>query len=625
MIIGKGKLKIALIIILFLSPITFDTSRAENSKHILVIFSLQEGMPIYKLFIENLQLELREENYHNYKLFTEYLMTNKFQESHFHEYFFDKINKKYSTRHIDEVVFMGPNIIQKIEKYADKYLKKIPAILIDYKSEFEKYKNYSFKSSTKEIPISFYPEKNFILADKLFPECDSIFVVTGNDAGTESFHKFLSKVSKEYEKKRKIIDLSSLNMKAILDTVSRISPDNVIMAGNFSVDADSVPYFSVEAVRLMADVTSAPIFVSLDTPFDEGAFGGYVLSLKNLGTETGSAVIQMLNGTPPKKVRINESDLNQYMFDWRELKKRGLENSELIPPGSIILYHEIDFFTKYKWFLASGILFLILQFVLIVSLIRLNRIQKRTTIRLIESETRFRELIREDRIQRMGQMTASLSHELNQPLTAIRNTAQAGLNFLRSGRLNPEQFKDILKDIIDDDKRASGIIMGVRDLMKLEKREKEKIDITLKVKQIIDIFKSESNKRNIKLHINIPGNPVYVLADRIQIQQVLLNLIFNAANSMEENRTSNKTIIINQTINNSSVITSVRDFGHGINDKIKDKLFQPFITTRQEGFGIGLAVSKSILEDHGGKIWAENNPDGGATFFFQLNLYNNGS
>ena len=117
MIIGKGKLKIALIIILFLSPITFDTSRAENSKHILVIFSLQEGMPIYKLFIENLQLELREENYHNYKLFTEYLMTNKFQESHFHEYFFDKINKKYSTRHIDEVVFMGPNIIQKIEKY----------------------------------------------------------------------------------------------------------------------------------------------------------------------------------------------------------------------------------------------------------------------------------------------------------------------------------------------------------------------------------------------------------------------------------------------------------------------------------------------------------------------------
>jgi len=215
-----------------------------------------------------------------------------------------------------------------------------------------------------------------------------------------------------------------------------------------------------------------------------------------------------------------------------------------------------------------------------------------------------------------------LSHELNQPLTAIRNTAQAGLNFLNSGRLEQAQLKEILTDIVEDDKRAAGIIRGVRDLMKLEKREKEKIDVTVKVKNIVEIFKSESNKRNIKVYLNIPEKPIYVLGDRIQIQQVLLNFIFNAANSMEECGTKNKIIIINQTVNSDSIITSVKDFGHGIDERIKDKLFRPFVTTRREGFGIGLAVSKSIIEDHNGKIWAENNPNGGATFSFQLNLYN---
>ena len=624
MSIRYSKLFTPMIVILFLNTISIAYGKAESSKHILVIFSCSEGLPVYKLFLDNLNSELRNENLHNYKIFNEYLMINKFMESDFDEYLFNKLNKKYRDRHIDLIIYVGPYIIRNIEKYADEYLKKIPSILIDVGSEFTKYKGFSFRSSTKEIPVRFYPEKNFELATKLFPELDSIFIVSGSKVFNKDIHDSLIDVSKKYEKKRKIIDLSSFSMNKILNRVSGISADNVIIAGPFTSDADSIPYFNVEAIRLIADVTSAPIFVFLDTPFDEGAFGGYVVSLKNLGILAGSAAIQILDGTPPGKVRIDTSKVNQYMFDWRELEKKGLENSELLPTNSIILHQETDFFTKYKWLLASGILFLILQSVLILNLIRLNRIQKKTTNRLLESEARYRELVREDRIQRMGQMTASLSHELNQPLTAIRNTAQAGINFLHSGSFDPDQFNNILRNIIEDNKRASGIIKGVRDLMKLEKREKEKIDITLKVNQIVEIFKSESNKRNISLHLNVPGIPVYVLADRIQIQQVLLNFIFNAANSMEENRTSNRTILINQTINNGSVIISVRDFGHGIDEAIKDKIFEPFISTRKEGFGIGLAVSKSIIEDHGGKIWAENNPDGGATFFFQLNLYNSG-
>jgi signal transduction histidine kinase len=223
----------------------------------------------------------------------------------------------------------------------------------------------------------------------------------------------------------------------------------------------------------------------------------------------------------------------------------------------------------------------------------------------------------------MGELTASLSHELNQPLTAIRNSAQAGLRFMRSGKSDPEMMDEILNNIVEDDKRASDVLSSIRQLMRFEKREKQKINLSLKIRQIIDIFKGESKKQNIFLNVNLPDHPVYVLGDRTQIQQVLLNLISNAANAMEGTNNKEKTIDIIEKIDNESVTVSVRDYGAGIDESIKSKLFKPFITTKENGTGIGLAISKTIIDEHGGKIWAENNPDGGASFSFQLNLYKN--
>ena len=120
------------------------------------------------------------------------------------------------------------------------------------------------------------------------------------------------------------------------------------------------------------------------------------------------------------------------------------------------------------------------------------------------------------------------------------------------------------------------------------------------------------------------NEPVFVFADRIQIQQVMLNFIFNASQSMKKNNISNRMIEINQSFDGDDVIVSVRDNGEGIDESIKEKLFKPFVTLKKEGMGIGLAICRSIIEDHEGKIWAENMPDGGAKFSFSLKILKDG-
>ena len=244
--------------------------------------------------------------------------------------------------------------------------------------------------------------------------------------------------------------------------------------------------------------------------------------------------------------------------------------------------------------------------------------------RILETEKMYRELIREDRMAKMTELTASLSHELNQPLTAILFSAQAGKRFLQSGKLDQAQAEQILDNIIEDDKRAGGIISSVRSLMKLEHREKEKVDLNEVIRETADIYHNDAVRQNIKMIIKCNAEKAYILADKIQLQQVLMNFIRNAEIAMENTDPANKKLEVISAVDKGFITVSVRDSGPGIDSAIKEKIFEPFVTTRKGGTGIGLALSRSIIEAHDGKIWAENLPDGGADFSFRLNLLKNG-
>jgi PAS domain S-box-containing protein len=240
---------------------------------------------------------------------------------------------------------------------------------------------------------------------------------------------------------------------------------------------------------------------------------------------------------------------------------------------------------------------------------------KRAEIEVNRART---QLLHVERSARMGELTASLAHELNQPLAAILSNAQAALRFLQSKEVNLDELREILQDIIQDDQRAGNIIRSLRSMMKREERERNAIILNSVLSEVIQIFHTESIFRNVHIDTEFDESLPPVLGDKVQLQQVALNLIVNAADAMSQNPPEHRRIILGTQVKKDRVRVTIRDFGPGIDQGNVDRIFQPFFSTKRTGLGMGLAVSQTIVEAHGGHIWAENHPDSGATFFIEL-------
>jgi C4-dicarboxylate-specific signal transduction histidine kinase len=229
------------------------------------------------------------------------------------------------------------------------------------------------------------------------------------------------------------------------------------------------------------------------------------------------------------------------------------------------------------------------------------------------------ELSHMSRVATVGEFTAALSHQLNQPLAAILSNAQAAKRFLESGSFDIEETKDILSSIIEEGIRASEVIKGLRSLLKREEVEFNPVDISNIIQKSVLLMESEANTKAITLKPELDPELPQVLGDRIQLQQVLLNLITNGIDAITIKDSGKQEMIIRAKKQDATTIrVEVQDSGTGIDEKKLAKIFEPFHTTKSWGMGMGLAINKKIVEAHGGRIWAENLPDGGAILSFTL-------
>ena len=234
------------------------------------------------------------------------------------------------------------------------------------------------------------------------------------------------------------------------------------------------------------------------------------------------------------------------------------------------------------------------------------------------------ELLHIERSMRLNELTASLAHELNQPLTAILSNAQAALRFLKADKPDLNEFQEILRDIISDDQRAGNVIRSLRSMMKREVGEKKPILLNNIVNDVFEIFRSEAVFRNVRMETELEGSSPLVFGDKTQLQQVILNIVMNAVEAMSQNQPERRKLILRTQRKGQSIWMTARDFGPGIDQENLERVFQPFYTTKGTGLGMGLAVCSSIIKDHRGRIWAQNNPDGGATFFIELPICESG-
>ena len=219
----------------------------------------------------------------------------------------------------------------------------------------------------------------------------------------------------------------------------------------------------------------------------------------------------------------------------------------------------------------------------------------------------------------MGELAASLAHELNQPLTAILSNAQAAQRFLNAKPADLKEVREILEDIVTDNSRAGEVIRRMRALVKKEELEFAPINIASVIGDVVQLVHSDGILRNIRVELECQDGLPSVRGDRVQLQQVVLNLLINAFDAMKEATARERNVKVRAKTNGAGTVEiSVRDHGTGLTSDELAKIFQPFYTTKREGLGMGLPISRSIIEAHGGRLWAESNADLGATFYFTL-------
>jgi two-component system sensor kinase FixL len=222
------------------------------------------------------------------------------------------------------------------------------------------------------------------------------------------------------------------------------------------------------------------------------------------------------------------------------------------------------------------------------------------------------------RVAMLGELSGSLAHELNQPLAAILSNAQAAQRFL--GRDPPEldRVTEILADIVKSDKRAGEVITRLRSLLKKEEAQHRPLDANELVQEGLALMRSDLLNRQIAVRTQLAPELPAVSGDRVQLQQVLLNLLINGCDAMGDAVTQRDITVRSEPALARGVRISVADNGTGISPEDLERIFEPFVTTKPQGLGLGLAVCRSIVRSHNGQLWAANNPDGGATFTIEL-------
>jgi C4-dicarboxylate-specific signal transduction histidine kinase len=236
----------------------------------------------------------------------------------------------------------------------------------------------------------------------------------------------------------------------------------------------------------------------------------------------------------------------------------------------------------------------------------------------LDADAQKRQLAHLSRVATLGELSGALAHELSQPLTAVLTNAQAARHFLDRSELDVTQLRGALDDIIRNVKRAGSVIDRLRALLRKGETAHQPLDVSEVAREVIDLADGELVSRRISVKSMFTSPVPPVLGDRVQLQQVVLNLVLNACDAMNTVHGTDRLIVLSTSANNGFVELAVSDHGPGVPDGQLERVFEPFVTFREQGLGLGLAISRSIVMAHGGSISAENNEGGGATFRCRL-------
>ena len=411
-----------------------------------------------------------------------------------------------------------------------------------------------------------------------------------------------------------VIDLTGLPMAELRKRVAALPNDSAILYTSLFSEGAKVFRRPVDALAMIAEVANRPIVIAIETHLERAGIGGY-FTIPAIHRQRS----RRAGAAHPRRRKPSEPFLSRLEVPFgpfstgEQMQRWGVSEGDL-PPGSEIRNRVLTIWEAYPSEIAAIAVMVLLQSALIVTLLYEHRRRRRAEV---EGRQRMAELAHMNRRSTAGQLSASIAHELNQPLGAILNNVEAAALMINSPSPNLAEIETILDDIRRDDRRAAEVIKRLRRLLTRSVFDPQEVDLNEVVREVLDILSAQAAGRDVRLNSKLGQEQLRVIGDRVQLQQVILNLIVNGIEAIAETPNGLREIACSSWASDGKAFISIRDSGPGIPVDRLDRLFEPFFSTKQDGMGMGLCIAHAIIEAHGGKLWAESRSSG-AVFHISL-------
>src|SRR5258708_7503986 len=491
-----------------------------TTRHIVLLFDELVELPGLSLLDAELVSALRSNSTEPIEVYREAMDLSRFSSNSYKTLLRDFLRAKYADKKIDVAVAIMAPAFDFLLAYGDLIFPGTPIVFSGLDRQ---------QLGTRSLPPNVYgvlikrefaPALDLVL--RVHPTTEHFVVV----AGTSDYDtRLLLQAQKEfrpYENRVSFTYLPELPLEQLLSTLSLLPSRDIVLYLTLFQDGIGHPFVPHQVVERVSGAASVPVYGFLDQYLGHGIVGGSLYSFTAIGAETAKLVLRLLAGAVPPQ-NLTEIFSNKVIFDWRQMQRWGISESRL-PPDSEIDFPEIAVWRRYPVQIAFILAVILVQGGLIMVLLREHR---RRQLAEVHSRQRMAELARVMRFSTAGELTASIAHEINQPLGAILTNAETADAILKSPTPDIAELRDIVKDILQDDRRASEVIRRMRSLLTKAPFDLKSFDLTNVVRRTLDFLSTTAVARKVELTSLITQNALPILGDRVQLQQVILNHVVN--------------------------------------------------------------------------------------------------
>ncbi len=571
----------------------------------LLVNPYDSVLPAANLLEAGIRREMQSE-LRDVEIYTEALDIERFSNPQYAAQLADFLRDKYAGRHIDLVIAIAPEGLDFLMQRRE-FLFPQSQVMFTRLTEDE-LSVWHVPPEMSGVVSHFDPAPTVDLALHLEPEATQLIILVGTSDAERHEVAVTPDRLKAFAHRLKIIYWSNLAMADLLRAVGKLPKGTFVLDLGIVRDAAGHVFIPRDVDKNLAATASVPLYGGYENWVGRGILGGDVEDFEAEGRQTGHLAVLLLNKHLVGQRMVAPTST---IVDWRQLQRWGLNEANL-PPGTVVRFRPPSLWEEHKWPVMGAAVALAVQALLIVALIVQARRRRRAQAAL---ELQQQELAHLGRVSLLGELSGAIAHEISNPLTAILSNAQAAKLFLQQKPADTGEVAEILDDIAAASKRAGNVIQRLRALFKKADAHLELVDLNDIVADVLQLADRKLLESNVSVTTNLAAAVPAVRADPVQLKQVLLNLVVNACDAMADNKPGDRGLTIATWCDDTRFAeVSVSDRGSGIAASVRERMFQPFVTTKSTGIGLGLSICRSIIEAHGGRLSASNNPDRGATF-----------